>query len=141
MNIILTENQENIDWKLLAEVYEKAPLGARDPQKLEAVFKNSEQKCFIFDQGTIIGAARAISDGFDCAVICDVAVLPEYQGNNLGRMIMDHLMGRLEGHNKILLYAAPGKDGFYFKLGFRKMNTAMAIFSDQKKAFDLGFIE
>ena len=141
MNIKLIETHEIIDWAILAGVYEKAPLGTRDPLKLEAVFKNSEHKCFIFDQKKIIGAARAISDGFDCAVICDVAILPEYQGHNLGRMMLDHLMKKLEGHNKILLYAAPGKDGFYLKLGFRKMKTAMAIFSDQDKAFKGGFIE
>lgn len=141
MNIKLTEDHENIDWLLLAEVYEKAPLGTREPYKLEAVFKNSEHKCFLFDQNKIIGAARAISDGFDCAVICDVAILPEYQGKSLGRLMMNHLMEKLSRHNKILLYSAPGKEGFYLKQGFRKMKTAMAIFSDQKKAFDGGFIE
>lgn len=29
-------------------------------------------------------------------------------------------------HRKIILYAAPGKDTFYLKLGFRRMTTAMA---------------
>ena len=31
-------------------------------------------------------------------------------------------------HKKIILYSVPGKEGFYKKLGFLKMLTAMAIF-------------
>ncbi|CAD5374038.1 hypothetical protein RA210_U480001 [Rubrivivax sp. A210] len=34
------------------------------------------------------------------------------------------------GHKKIILYSVPGKEGFYKKLGFLRMLTAMAIFRD-----------
>ncbi len=43
-------------------------------------------------------------------------------------------------HKKIILYANPGKEGFYSKLGFKKMNTAMAIFKDEKHALDVGLV-
>jgi hypothetical protein len=36
------------------------------------------------------------------------------------------------GHKKIILYSNPGKEGFYAILGFKKMNTAMAIFDNEK---------
>jgi len=36
-----------------------------------------------------------------------------------------------KGHKKIILYSTPGKEGFYAKLGFKKMNTAMAIFDNE----------
>jgi hypothetical protein len=45
------------------------------------------------------------------------------------------------GHRKIILYAAAGKEGFYHKLGFRRMKTAMAIFHDQDQAVERGVIE
>jgi hypothetical protein len=41
---------------------------------------------------------------------------------------------------KIILYANPEKEGFYRKLGFHKMNTAMAIFRNQKQAIESGVI-
>ena len=44
------------------------------------------------------------------------------------------------GHKKIILYANPGKEGFYHKLGFRKVNTAMARFRNQEHAFESGLI-
>jgi hypothetical protein len=36
-------------------------------------------------------------------------------------------------HRKIILYAAPGKEPFYLKFGFKRMATAMAIFNDQEQ--------
>jgi hypothetical protein len=44
------------------------------------------------------------------------------------------------GHKKIILYAVPGKEAFYRKLGFERMLTAMAIFEDQAGAFERGYL-
>lgn len=41
---------------------------------------------------------------------------------------------------KIILYAAPGKESFYTKLGFKRMSTAMAIFENQAAALERGLI-
>lgn len=47
---------------------------------------------------------------------------------------------RAAGHKKILLYANPGKEGFYARLGFLPMNTAMAIWSDPEPALASGLL-
>jgi hypothetical protein len=44
------------------------------------------------------------------------------------------------GHPKIILYSVPGKEPFYRKLGFKRMNTAMAIFDDQALALERGYV-
>ena len=44
------------------------------------------------------------------------------------------------GHKKIILYANPGTEGFYAKLGFLRMNTAMAIWQDQARAVESGLL-
>ena len=43
-------------------------------------------------------------------------------------------------HKKILLYANPGAEGFYAKLGFHRMNTAMAIWHDPQRAIEAGIL-
>jgi ribosomal protein S18 acetylase RimI-like enzyme len=68
-------------------------------------------------------------------------VLPEYQGYGIGKGIVSRLVELSSGHRKIILYAAPGKDTFYRKLGFRRMLTAMAIFQDQAQAHARGLID
>jgi hypothetical protein len=40
-----------------------------------------------------------------------------------------------------ILYASPGKEKFYEKEGFRQMKTGMALFMDQQRMKEKGFIE
>ena len=72
--------------------------------------------------------------------ICDVAIHPEYQGLGLARDIIQKLIQLSKNHKKIILYANPGKEDFYSKLGFKQMNTAMAIFSNEQYAIDIGLV-
>jgi hypothetical protein len=41
---------------------------------------------------------------------------------------------------KKLSCTRPGKESFYKKLGFKRMNTAMAIFSNQDQALESGLV-
>ena len=132
--------QSNINWVLLSELYRIAPLGVKTAKDLKIVFTNSRFNCFIYDDEQLIGVGRALADGLDCSYICDIAVHPDYQGKGLGRKIVNKLIHLSQGHKKIILYANPGKEGFYKKLGFKKMNTAMAIFSNKEQALESGLL-
>jgi NTP pyrophosphatase (non-canonical NTP hydrolase)/ribosomal protein S18 acetylase RimI-like enzyme len=129
-----------VDWDQLSELYRIAPLGDKPAQELRLVFGNSRFTCFAHDGEHLVGAGRAVSDGLDCSYICDVAVHPGFQGQGLGKRIVRTLMDQSEGHKKIILYANPGKEAFYAKLGFKMMNTAMAIFRDEAAAMRAGFV-
>ncbi|MCK5855269.1 MAG: hypothetical protein KAG56_08605 [Sulfurovaceae bacterium] len=47
------------------------------------------------------------------------------------RLIFVTLLDSVKGYNKIILFANIDKDGFYEKLDFSKMTTAMAVFKNQ----------
>lgn len=134
-------DQSSIDWAELSRLYRIAPLGDKSPEHLKLAFSNSMFKCFVLDGGTLVGAGRAVADGIDCSYLCDVAVHPDYQGRGLGKAIILKLQELSAGHRKIILYANRGKEGFYRKLGFRRMLTAMAKFEDQDRAIRAGFLE
>lgn len=131
---------DGLDWQALSDLYRVAPLGEKSPQWLQTAFSNSMFRCFVRDGGTLVGAGRALADGVDCSYICDVAVLPSHQGTGLGREIIARLVAQSKGHRKIILYAVPGKEGFYKKLGFQRMTTAMAIFEDPASARSRGYL-
>jgi ribosomal protein S18 acetylase RimI-like enzyme len=133
-------DQEGIDWQKLSEHYRIAPLGEKSPDDLRVSFTNSRFKCFVFDGALLVGAGRAVADGIDCSYICDVAVHPQYQGRGLGKAIIEKLRDFSATHRKIILYANPGKEGFYRKLGFLPMKTAMAIFRNQRQAIEGGLV-
>lgn len=141
MNIEIKHSSEGMDWDCLSDLYYRAPLGNKSADSLKTVFTNSMFKCFVYADGQLIGAGRALADGYDCAYICDVALLPEYQGKGLGAAVVSDLVERSRGHKKIILYSVPGSESFYRKLGFKRMNTAMAIFEDPQWASEAGLTE
>ncbi len=134
-------DQSSIDWVDLSNLYRIAPLGDRKPEDLKLAFSNSLYKCFALEDSLLIGAGRAVADGIDCAYLCDIAVHPDFQGRGLGTAIVSKLKELSAGHRKIILYTNPGKEGFYRKLGFRRMRTAMAIFQQEERAIREGLVE
>ena len=140
MNYEWSDSLERIDWDELSNLYRVAPLGNKKASDLKVVFTNSMFRCFVCDDGKLIGAGRALADGIDASYLCDIAVHPDYQGRGLGKEIVLRLRDLSKNHRKIILYAAPGKDAFYLKLGFKRMLTAMAIFANQDEAVATGLV-
>jgi predicted GNAT family acetyltransferase len=97
-------------------------------------------KTFVHCDGQLVGAGRALGDGLDCAYIADVAIHPDHQGMGQGTAIIRKLVSLASGHRKVMLYANPGREGFYAKLGFLPMNTAMAIWADTPGAISQGIL-
>jgi GNAT superfamily N-acetyltransferase len=134
LNLKWIYESNNVNWDELSILYKIAPLGDKKPNDLRTVFLNSMFKCFVYADETLIGVGRALADGIDCSYICDVAIHPNYQGQGIGKEIVNKLIELSKGHNKIILYSYPGKERFYSKLGFDMMNTAMAIFKNKEQA-------
>lgn len=140
MALAWIDSLENVDWEELSRLYLVAPLGHKDPADLKVAFSNSMFRCFVYDAGRLVAVGRALADGRDCSYICDVAVHPGYQGRGLGKEVVAKLVDLSKDHKKIILYAAPGKEPFYRKLGFKRMATAMAIFQNQAQALENGLL-
>lgn len=76
------------------------------------------------DNDRTVGMGRLVGDGFMYWYIQDVIVLPEYQGKNIGRSIIENLLNYVKTNSlpentvTVGLMAAKGKEGFYKKLGF-----------------------
>jgi len=136
LNLKWIYQNDTVNWDELSNLYRISPLGNKKPSDLKTVFLNSMFKCFVYSDKTLIGAGRALADGMDCSYICDVSIHPDYQGKGIGKDIINKLVELSKGHNKIILYSIPGKEQFYAKLGFDKMNTAMAIFKNKEQAIE-----
>jgi GNAT superfamily N-acetyltransferase len=132
----------DIDWDAVATIFERAPLGSRrrDPNDLQQAFAASYAVVYAYDGETLIGLARALCDGVYQAAIYDVVLLPEYQGKGIGKAIMEHLCRQLPVDN-IILYAVPGREGFYARCGFVKMRTAMAVLNPNMARPETGYLD
>jgi ribosomal protein S18 acetylase RimI-like enzyme len=129
-----------IDWSQAAEVFRRAPLGERDPDMLSRAFQNSCAHVFAYDKERLIGLCRALSDGVYQAAIYDVVLIPEYHGKGIGKEMVQLLCSQLHVPN-IILFATPGREDFYRKLGFKKMLTGMARLHPRIGAPGLGYLE
>ena len=129
-----------VDWNFVPETLKRVGMSHDEPEKHRKAFENSDVVVFIRHEGQLIGFGRALSDGVFQAAIYDVAVVPEYQAKGIGTIIVRTIMEKFPGCN-FILYAAIGKEGFYQKLGFRKMKTGMAFFQKAEHMKARGFTD
>lgn len=94
--------------------------GLYTDDQLYSAICNNWYAVSIYHDGRLIGFGRIISDGIYQTLICDVMVLPEYQSQGIGTLIMNTLLDkcRESGMKWVQLLSAVGKKGFYEKLGF-----------------------
>ena len=92
-------------------------------QAVEGI-KHSAYLCVFRKEGKVIALARVITDFGYVVYIADVIVRPDYQGQGLGRQLMNNIMDYIKGQLKpgykkmVSLMAAQGKEEFYKKFGF-----------------------
>ena len=129
MKLKIKTNCSGVDWQAIADSLRKVGMAYYEPQVHRRAFEASHTTVFIYEESRLIGFGRAISDGEYQAALYDVAVLPEAQGKGVGRLIVQTILNRLSNCN-LILYAAPGMEGFYRKLGFGSMKTGMALFTN-----------
>jgi ribosomal protein S18 acetylase RimI-like enzyme len=140
MNLSYHSNCDLVRWTELAQVIERAPLGTRDPLLVERAFRGSYLCCFVEDDGMLVGAGRAISDGASNSALFDVVVLPAYQGKGIGKAVMQYLLERLPTRS-VLLVSVPQQQPFYTKLGFHKLKTAYLRHEDIERWKRDGYID
>lgn len=140
MEIELSFDPAGIDWEIIATTLKDVGMAHYPPEVHKRAFEASHTTVFAWQGGQLIGFGRAISDGVYQAAIYDVAVRPDYQGQGVGSVIINAIQTRL-AHCNLILYASPGKEGFYQTLNFRRMKTGMALFRNGAAMAEKGFTE
>ncbi len=90
-------------------------------EELYTALQNSWYTISVYDEKKLIGFGRIICDGIVHALILDVIILPERQGEGIGKDVMDKLITKCKKHKirDIQLFSAKDKGKFYEKLGFK----------------------
>ena len=140
MDMIVRLDCAGVDWTTVSETLKCVGMAYHEPDMHQKAFEASHTTVFVYHRDRLIGFGRAISDGLYQAAVYDCAVLPDFQGRGIGKTIMENIMQRVS-HCNVILYASPGKEGFYQKLGFRKMKTGMAHFKKCTSMRERGFTE
>lgn len=81
-------------------------------------FLNSAFVFSAWDGDALIGCVRVLSDRIFRSVIYDLAVLPEYQGQGIGRELVRLCMEQCPD-SEWLVQTIPERVGFYEQMGFQ----------------------
>ncbi len=130
----LNPDLDTIDWNTISELFQKVNWGIRDPKDIENAFRKSTVTCFVKNDGEIIGFGRTVDDGKYYALLVDVVIHPDYQAKGIGKTLVTELKNSLVGYQFITLTAAPNKDGFYQKIGWKRQKSSFIFPKDEKQA-------
>jgi len=109
----------------LVELFKAAGLGGRTGEKILHAFKNSQLICLAYAGERLVGTSRAITDWEYHALIYDVAVHPEFQGQGFGKAMLGSLLSRLKVW-RVMLVAGADVQPFYERSGFKPYPDVMA---------------
>ncbi len=121
---IINPDLSSIDWDYVISLFYKIEWKHRKAVEIEAAFSNSTTTLFVFKGEQIIAFGRVIGDGRYYAMLADIVVDPDFQGQGLGKYLVTTLNNQLVDYHFVNLSAAPGADNFYKSMGWKKQTTA-----------------
>lgn len=122
MGVEIYENKLTVDSYI--EIKESVCKINNSKLQIEKSLKNDLYDVVVIDGNKLVGMGRIVGDGAIYWYLQDIAVIPEYQGKGVGRIIVKKLMDYIYNNSltdtktTIGLMAAKGKEKFYEKFGF-----------------------
>lgn len=80
--------------------------------------------------GKIVGVARSITDWSYCLYCSDLAVDKEYQGQGIGKKLLEQTVVHAPNVKSFLLASAPGAVSFYENAGYARVHDAFLFHSN-----------
>jgi ribosomal protein S18 acetylase RimI-like enzyme len=110
----------------MKEVYASVGWTKHTNEIIRQVFEASNVIALVKVNGRIIGLGRGMTDGVFNAAIYDVVVHRDFQRQGIAKKIMEFLLDKLSNVSCVHLISTTGNEGFYRKLGLKKLKTGMA---------------
>ena len=95
---------------------ERRPIHDRDC--MEGMVNNSNLMVTAWNDGTLVGIARSMTDFHYACYVSDLAVHEEYQKRGIGKNLLAVTQGELGPKCKLIVVAAPAANSYYKHLGF-----------------------
>ena len=93
---------------------------AEKPVQLLSALRNSHALVTARSMGKLVGVGNAISDGHLVVYFPHMLVHPKHQGEGIGRLMMEALLGRYKDFHQLMLVADGRAVDFYQRLGFKR---------------------
>lgn len=98
-----------------------------DLSRLQKMIDHADITITAWNEGKLVGIARAITDFSYCCYLSDLAVDKSYQHSGIGKKLVQLLQEQLSEEVALILLSAPNAMDFYPKIGFEKINNGFKI--------------
>ncbi len=98
------------------------------PDKLVIAMKNFETVYSAWDGDKLIGMVCAMDDGIMNAYVHYLLVNPEYQGQQIGRKLVEMIREKYRNYLRIVVVAYNKELNFYENCGFKKSDDSSPMF-------------
>lgn len=126
MDIDIHSDFANANLDEMKDVYASVGWTKHTNEIIRQVFEASNVIALVKVNGRIIGIGRGMTDGVFNAAIYDIVVHRDFQRQGIAKRIMEYLLDKLNNVSCVHLISTTGNEGFYQKLGFKKLKTGMA---------------
>ena len=100
---------------------------AKKPEQLFLALQHSHSLVTAWDSDKLIGLGNAISDGHLVVYFPHLLVHPAYQGQGIGKKIIQGLFKRYEGFHMQMLTADAEAVAFYERMGFSRAGQTVPM--------------
>lgn len=127
--VITYKVNKKIEPHQLADVFKAS--GIRRPfddlNRMKKMLDNANLLVTAWDGEKLIGVARALSDFSYCCYLSDLAVIKEYQHQDIGHELVTQIQNQIGDECVLILLAAPEVMEYYPRIGFTKVDNAFVI--------------
>ena len=120
-----------LDADAAIDLYRRSTLGERRPvhrpDLFAAMMAHADLLITAWQDETLVGVARTLTDFSYVAYLADLAVDAAFQRQGIGRRLVAETRQRLKPECMIVLLAAPAANDYYAKLGFENNPRAWVL--------------
>ena len=123
-------DKSKVDLEQLQSLFQQAAFWAKERSiaDMAVAISNSNPVITVWDDQTLIGFARATSDGIYRAAIWDVVISPQYQGVGLGRKLVETVLSHpLVNKVERVYLTTTHQQKFYERIGFQRNSTTTMV--------------
>jgi ribosomal protein S18 acetylase RimI-like enzyme len=129
------EEELNITPTQFTQLLKNSTLGERRPiedeECLAGMINNSNLIISAWDEGSLIGISRCITDFHYCCYLSDLAVDQKYQNQGVGKELQIQTQKQLGPKCKLILISAPAANKYYQQIGFTNNERCWVLNRDE----------
>ena len=99
----------------------------RDLDRIKQMYEHANLIITAWDDDTLVGIARSLTDFCYCCYLSDLAISREYQHRGIGKKLVELTKEEVGEKTSLILVSAPTATDFYVNIGMEHIESGFMI--------------